>query len=193
MKKLGLRKKFILIGFILVLCSICVLVINQVSIGAKGKKAKEYSEILMSVMPEPESRILSERKGKNTPVYSLEGEDFIGVIEFPSFNTVLPVNAKWGDYKKYPCLFGGNLYDGTMALGSINTEGQCFFAKDISVYDKFYFTDMLGNRYSFEVSDIFIRNHAEREMIFSENSDFTLFVKNVFSFEYIIIYGKALS
>ena len=121
------------------------------------------------------------------PVLSLEGRDFIGLLEIPKFQSALPVGAKWENTIKYPCCFSGSIYDGTLQIGATTQNGQYDFYRDISVGDKVYFTDMEGNRFGLEVKDIRYSKHADQEALQRADGALTLFIKNIYAFEYIII------
>ena len=49
---------------------------------------------------------------------------------------------------------------------------------------------MTGNRYGYVVADIRYTRHAGEETPDSREADLTLFIQNVYAFEYIQIYCK---
>jgi tRNA (guanine-N1)-methyltransferase len=60
--------------------------------------------------------------------------------------------------------------------------------REISVGDALYFTDMTGNRYTYAVKDIRYEKHANQAALASEDAALVLFIKNIFAFEYVIIF-----
>ena len=66
------------------------------------------------------------------------------------------------------------------------------FVKEISVGNAVYVTDMTGNQFSYKVTDIQYCDHADNQTLSSESDDLTIFVKNIYAFEYIIIRCSAL-
>ena len=124
-------------------------------------------------------------------VLSIDGTDFIGIIEMPRYESALPVGADWGHLTKYPCRFNGSIYDGTMQIGATSQKGQYDFYRDISVGDQVYFTDMEGNRYTLTVTDLRYEKHADQSTLQKRESALALFIKNVYAFEYLIVYCNA--
>ena len=53
------------------------------------------------------------------------------------------------------------------------------------------FTDMEGNRYTYTVTSLRYEQHADQTALDREASDLTLFVKNIYAFEYLIISCRA--
>ena len=185
---------------ICIICGICLLVIGsstlvlwQWEMRTAEKKADGYVNAILESIPNAEGAVLEERINNEMPILSIEGTDFIGVLEIPDFDTALPVCAEWNAPYKYPCRFSGNIYDRTIQIGATTQKGQLDYYRDISVGDNVYFTDMEGNRYAYVISDMRYVKKADRETLEKVNADLTLFVKNLYSLEYIIIYCDALS
>ena len=75
-----------------------------------------------------------------------------------------------------------------MQIGGTSQKGQYDFYRDISVWDSVFFTDMEGNRFSYTVTDIRYEKNADQSTLQRKDASLTLFVKNVYAFEYILIY-----
>ena len=73
-------------------------------------------------------------------------------------------------------------------IGASSQKGQYDFYREISVGDELFFTDMTGNRYAYTVKSIIYRTHADRAALNSEESALTLFIKNAYAFEYILVF-----
>lgn len=178
----------LLSGAVMMAAALVTLLFWQWNIHASAKAAKEYVHTLRTLIPEPQGAVPEARRDNSMPVLSLEGEDYIGILEFPAFGSALPVGAHWGNSSRYPCRFSGSVYDRSIRIGATTQAGQYDFYREISVGDTLYFTDMTGNRYSYVVADIRYTRHASEEIPDSRKSDLTLFIQNVYAFEYIQIY-----
>lgn len=178
----------LLSGAVMMAAALVTLLFWQWNIHASAKAAKEYVHTLRTLIPESQGAVLEARRDNSMPVLSLEGEDYIGILEFPAFGSALPVGANWGNSSRYPCRHSGSVYDRSIRIGATTQAGQYDFYREISVGDTLYFTDMTGNRYSYVVADIRYTRHASEEIPDSRKSDLTLFIQNVYSFEYIQIY-----
>lgn len=178
----------LLSGAVMMAAALVTLLFWQWNIHASAKAAKEYVHTLRTLIPEPQGAVPEARRDNSMPVLSLEGEDYIGILEFPAFGSALPVGANWGNSSRYPCRFSGSVYDRSIRIGATTQAGQYDFYREISVGDTLYFTDMTGNRYSYVVADIRYTRHASEEIPDSRKADLTLFIQNVFAFEYIQIY-----
>ena len=165
-----------------------VMFLWQGRIRAAEQRAEAYVQTLRTVIPEPQGAVPEERRDNTMPVLSLEGTDFVGILEMPGYASVLPVCADWGRPSKYPCCFSGSIYDGTLQIGGTSQKGQYDFYREISVGDAVYFTDVTGNRYACEVTDIRYEKHADQEALQRNDAALKLFIKNMYAFEYIVIF-----
>ena len=183
-----IRKILIIIGVCLLAAAIVLLFAWQWNIHTSEQKAKEYVSVIRELIPEPQGAVPEERRDNTMSTLSIDGTDFVGILELPRFESVLPVCAKWGSPAKYPCRFSGSVYDRTMQIGGTSQKGQYDFYRDISVGDSVFFTDMEGNRFSYSVTNICYEKNANQSTLQRKDASLTLFVKNVYAFEYIIIY-----
>ena len=135
------------LGVILLVAATSLLGLWQWNIHTSKQQAEAYVQTLETLLPEPQGAAIEERKDNRMPMLSLEGTDFVGIIEMPRYQSTLPVCADWGQVTKYPCRFDGSIYDRTMQIGATTQVGQYDFYREISVGDEVYFTDMEGNRY----------------------------------------------
>ena len=157
------------------------------------KQAQFYVDTLRELIPKPQNAVPEERRDNTMSVLSVDGTDFVGILEIPGYESALPVCADWGKTFKYPCRFSGSIYDGTLKVGATTQTGQYDFYREISVGDNLFFTDMEGSRYAFSVTDLRVEKHADQAALQRREASMTLFIKNVYSFEYIIVSCDLLS
>ena len=180
----------LLSGTVMMAAALVTLLFWQWNIHASAKAAGEYVHTLRALIPEPQGAVPEQRQDNAMAVLSLNGTDFVGILEMPKFDSSLPVGADWGNTSRYPCCFSGSVYDCSIRIGATSQPGQYDFYREISVGDSLYFTDMTGNRYRYVVEDIRYTRHAGEETPDSREADLTLFIQNVYAFEYIQIYCK---
>lgn len=178
-------------GITLLVAAVTTMVIWQWSVETSLEKNQEILYTLRTILPEPEGALLESRSNNEMAALSLAGTDFVGILEMPRYGSALPVSMNWGAVSKYPCRFGGSIYDGTMEIGATSQKGQFDFYREISVGDQVCFTDMEGNRFTYAITDIRYEKHADETALGRKEADLTLFVKNMYSFEYIVIFCSA--
>ena len=183
-----IRKVLIIIGVCLLVAATVLLFAWQWNIHTSEQKAKEYVSVIRELIPEPQGAVPEERRDNTMSTLSIDGTDFVGILELPRYESALPVCAEWGDPAKYPCRFSGSVYDRTMQIGGTSQKGHYDFYRDISVGDSVFFTDMEGNRFSYSITNIRYEKNADQSILLREDASLTLFIKNVYAFEYIIIY-----
>ena len=196
MKKTNKRvipKIYILAGTVLLLIGALIFCSWQISIHLWMQKSQAYIEDLYALMPAPQGAVLEERMDNSMPVLSINETDFIGILEMPAFDHALPVCANWGRITKYPCAFSGSIYDGSIKVGATSQKGQFDFYREICVGDTVIFTDTEGNRYTYSITNLKYEKHADQTTLNKKEADLTIFIKNVFDFEYLIVSCNVLN
>ena len=186
-KGLVMQKVCIVLGVALLLGAITTLALWRWGIRNSEKQAASYVSTLQALLPKPQDAVPEARRDNTMSVLSVDGTDFVGMIEIPRYGSVLPVGAKWGKSSKYPCRFDGSVYDGTLQIGATTQKGQYDFYRDLSVGDTVVYTDMEGNRYTYRITSLRYEKHADQAALQREEAALTLFIKNIYSFEYLII------
>ena len=183
----------VLIGICLLVVAALVLIFWQWGMHRSQQEAAKYVQTIRALTPQPQDAALEEKQDNAMSVLSVEGKNFVGILEMPKFGSSLPVCADWGTPSKYLCQFYGSIYDRTMQIGGTSQKGQYDFYREISVGDAIYFTDMEGNRYAYSVTDVRYEKSADQAALQRKDASLTLFIKNIYALEYIIIFCNALS
>ena len=186
-KAFSLQKISILVGICLLVGAIVMLALWRWNISNSEKRGQYYVQTLQSLIPEPQNAIPEERRDNTMSVLSVDGTDFVGIIELPQYESALPICADWGKTTQYPCHFSGSIYDGTMQIGATTQKGQYDFYRELSVGDTVIYTDAEGNRYTFAITSLRHEKHADQAALQQKKAPLMLFIKNIYSFEYLII------
>ena len=189
MKKLfGVQKICILAGVCLLISAVVILAIWRWNISNSEKQVKYYVNTLRALVRETQNAVPEERRDNTMSVLSIDGTDFVGIIEFPRYESALPVCNDWGKISKYPCRFGGSVYSGNMQIRATTQVGQYDFYRELSVGDTLFYTDVEGNRYTFVITSLCYEKHVDQAALEQKESPITLFIKNIYSFEYLIVF-----
>lgn len=188
MRRIDFRRICLLAGAILLIAAVALPFFWQAGVQASREEMEKSLDMIRTRIPEPRSAFPEERRNNAMPILSLDGVDFVGILEIPRYGAVLPVCADWGEISRHPCRLDGSIYDGSMQIGGTSQAGQFDFYRELSHGDTLYFTDMEGNRYGYTVTDIRYESHADQTALQRKEAALTLFVKNVFGFEYIVIF-----
>jgi sortase A len=187
-----IRKIFILAGICLLVGAMVTLAVWRWNIHHSEKQSQYYVDTLRALIPEPQNAVPEERRDNTMSVLSIDGTDFVGMVEIPRYGSALPVCADWGKTSKYPCRFSGSIYDSTMQIGATTQKGQYDFYRDLSVGDTIIYTDVEGNRYTFSITSLHYEKNADQAALQREEVPFTLFIKNIYSFEYLLVFCNVL-
>ena len=87
----------------------------------------------------------------------------------------------------YPCRFHGSVYDGTLVIGGYDQVGQFDFFDRINPGAHIYVTDMTGTEFEYHVVRIDRAKEINAEKLMNQNAGLTLFVRNRYSMEYLIV------
>jgi hypothetical protein len=183
-----IQKICIIVGVCLIIAAAVTLALWRWNIHNSEKQVQYYANTLRSLIPEPQAAVPEERRNNTMSVLSVDGIDFVGLLELPRYESVLPVCADWGKTSRYPCHFTGSIYDGTMQLGATTQKGQYDFYRELSVGDTIHYTDVEGNRYTFTITSLCSEKHADQAALQRKEAALTLFIKNIYSFEYLVAF-----
>lgn len=127
-------------------------------------------------------------KGQNTayyilnpnmdmPIENIDGEEYIGILEIPDLDIILPVMSEW-DYAKLktaPCRYCGSVYKNDMIVCAHNYDRHFGRLKTLNQGADVYFTDVDGNMFSYLVTGIETIRPYDVEGMKKGDWDLTLF------------------
>ncbi len=114
---------------------------------------------------------------RDMPTVEIDGYRYIGVLSVPSLELELPVMETW-DYERMkisPCRYSGTAYLNNLVICAHNYASHFGRLKNLSPGDTVIFTDMDGNLFSYEVSQIETLSGTAISEMQSGNWDLTLF------------------
>ena len=154
--------------------------------------AKQTGQIVQKIeeqIPNRETGMPRTDADGQMPVYETAGQEFIGLLEVPAYALTLPVSADWEEKQlnAYPCRFWGSTYNDTLIVGGADAEGQLDVLSVLELGDEILVTDMTGAAYAYYVERIDRSKSAEAEKLYDTEYDLTLFVRDTYGLDYIIV------
>ena len=142
-------------------------------------------EKIHEILPETTYGTWDNYTNISMPMVEIDGVNFIGLIEIPSCNVELPIYSEWDNRQifKTPCRYTGSVYDGTLIIG----DNDRLFVKQLNINDSIIITDMNGYQYTYSIDTIEKINDVSTDFLTPLNNDLTIFFKESYSLEYVII------
>lgn len=111
------------------------------------------------------------------PVEEIEGNGYIGLLEIPALGLSLPVMSEWSypNLKLAPCRYSGSAYTGNFTIAGHNYSTHFGPIGGLNAGDSITFTDMQGNRFSYEVQVVETLEATAVEDMVGEEWELTLF------------------
>ena len=111
------------------------------------------------------------------PVQTLNGLDYIGVLQIPSLELELPILSRWSypNLKTAPCRYSGSVYRDDLILCAHNYASHFGGLKNLQEGDLAAFTDMNGNVFTYQMVEREILQPEDIVGIESGDWDMTLF------------------
>ena len=115
------------------------------------------------------------------PVETINGIDYIGVLQIPSLELELPIASEWNypNLKTAPCRYSGSAYLNNMIICAHNYSSHFGKLKSLSEGDVATFTDMAGNVFIYKMVERETLNPSDIEEIEDGDWDLTLFTCTV--------------
>lgn len=115
------------------------------------------------------------------PVETINGIDYIGVLQIPSLEIELPIASEWNypNLKTAPCRYSGSAYLNNMIICAHNYASHFGKLKNLSEGDAATFTDIAGNVFTYEMVERETLNPTDIAEMESGDWDLTLFTCTV--------------
>ena len=182
--------KFLLfLGCAAVFISLALILFLQVQTRQAERTNKEIVQIMESILIDRREGTIDPGQEAEMPALEIQNDDFVALLEIPSYGLKLPVADTWNRKKvmSHPCRFSGSVYHGTLVIGGFDQAGQFDFFERISNEETILVTDMAGYEYAFVVHSVERSSSAEAEILHDEEADLTIFVRDAQLLEYIIL------
>lgn len=114
---------------------------------------------------------------REMPIVEIDGYQYIGVLEIPSIELELPIMCTWDDekLKVTPCRYKGSAYQNDLIIAGHNYRSHFNPLKNFEGGEEVIFTDVEGNKFTYEVGDVEIMKGTEVERMEAGDWDLTLF------------------
>lgn len=111
------------------------------------------------------------------PVETVDGVDYIGILEIPALDLTLPVISRWNydALRLAPCRYEGSAYLDNLVIAAHNYPSHFGSVKNLPEGTEILFTDMAGNRFVYEVSLVEVLPPTAIEEMIQSGFDLTLF------------------
>lgn len=114
-------------------------------------------------------------------VLTVDGVDYIGVLEIPSLGLKLPIISEW-DYpslKISPCRYTGSAYLNNMVIAAHNYNSHFGTLRELSYGDELTFADADGNEFFYKVLEVETLKPTAIDEMKTGDWDLTLFTCTV--------------
>lgn len=181
------RKLLLTIGLCLMLSGALLFGVSQWMGNMSESQCRDTVALMEARLPERTPGIPGLYSNVQMPVLSLNGKDYSALLAVPGHGVKLPVVHLWEDrgLLNAPCRFSGSLYDGTLVIGG--TDRTLDFCKRLDIGDEIRITDMSGMEFRFSVTRVERTTTASAEKLMKEEYDLTVYVKDSYSMEYILV------
>lgn len=183
---------FVFCGAVLVFCSMAIMLILQISTNNAQKRMDDMVAQIERVLPSESIGVTDNFSSMQMPSFELDGKNIIAVLQIPDLNVKLPIGSSWNKRKltSFPQRFSGTVYDGSLVIGGCDREGQFDCLKKMDVGNTVTVTDMTGAKFSYTVDYIERKKSAKAEILNDGEYDLSLFVRESYSTDYIIVRCK---
>ena len=114
---------------------------------------------------------------KEMPAASVDGEEYIGILEIPALQLELPVMSELNEEKMKiaPCRYQGSVYQDNLIIGAHNYDTHFGRLQRLNAGDEVLFTDMDGNCFRYSVIGLESMHRSQVEQMVTGDWDLTLF------------------
>ena len=162
------------IGLLLIAAALLLCAYN---LWDSGRAAFSVQDVL-AAMPDtpaaPEEQ--PDEEAAEMPTVLIDGNEYIGTLDFPTLSLTLPVMADW-DYAKLkiaPCRYAGTTA-GNLVIAGHNYRSHFGLLDNLLPGDAVYFTDAAGNVFAYQVAETEVLQPTAIAEMTSGDWDLTLF------------------
>ena len=156
MRKVSPGLVCIVLGVVLLLAAGGLYAYNRYEDAHAGAEAQTVVADLQQKVETPEPEAESGPLDPELPVVEIDGNEYVGEISIPAIGIDLPVMSEWSyaGLKVAPGRYSGSTYADNMVVCAHNYAKHFSPIKWLALGSEVYFTDMEGQRWSYEVSNV---------------------------------------
>lgn len=186
-----MAKKFNFFTFLGIIFLLCAVALTGYNFYDEYRAAQSAQNILNDVSEQtdtesgsPDELVVSDYlldPNMDMPVKTVDGQKYIGVLKIPALSLTLPVLSDWsyGKFKVAPCRYYGSVYGDNMVIAAHNYRRHFGKLKTLKPGSGVSFTDVDGNEFEYEVTEVQILKPQDVEEMTESNADLTLFTCTV--------------
>ncbi len=116
--------------------------------------AGESAQALLEEVNEQITNIAVDEPEGEMKAVDVDGKSFIGIIEIPSIDIKLPIQAEWSqvDAKTAPCRYKGSVYTNDLIVAGHNYQRHFGNLNQLVSGDTIIVTDVDGRQYYYQVT-----------------------------------------
>lgn len=171
-----------MMGLLLIVAAFSLTVYNINDNKRAEGVVKQVSEKIMEEIPStPTNNFLHVYPDREMPAEDIDGYRYIGILEIPQLNIILPVMEEWDYYRLNiaPCCYNGSFYQDNMVIAGHNYLSHFGLIRQLTIGSQVKFTDVEGNIYCYKVGWVETLQPDNIEGMISEKEndqwDLTLF------------------
>lgn len=182
-------KIFTFLGVICIICAVGITVFNIYDASMAEKNANAVTAQLKTEIPstppalsypsenEPVLPAFMLNPDMEMPVTTINGRDYIGLLEIPAFGLSLPVLSELTDagLRVSPSRYKGSAYSDDLIIGAHNYTSHFSNLRNLTQGDEIAFTDIDGNVFRYIVASTETLLPTSIEEMESGDWDLTLF------------------
>lgn len=169
----------IVLGLLLLAAALVLTGYNLLEGSRAQRSAAAAVQVLEQKLPEvtPELPQWQQYPEMELPVVTVDGLDYVGLLELPALGLELPVLERWSypNLRQAPCRYQGTAYRSGFVIAGHNYPAHFGSLRNLTAGDSVFFTDMDGNRFAYQVAAVEVLPPTAVEEMSDEGWDLTLF------------------
>jgi len=166
------------IGCLFLAGALFLLAFNFVEEDRADRLATATVQVLtQQIIPKLPQNSDSETTAKQIQAVTVQGEDYIGILDIPVLGLSLPVMDNWSypKLKKAPCRYSGSFLNNDMIIAGHNFKRHFGLLSQLKEGNMLTFTDVDGFVYTYQVMDVETLGGTDVKDMKSGTWDLTLF------------------